>query len=85
MAVRKKANCLGRGVVAVIVKGNRIISTGYNGTPEAMSNCLAEVVNDCKTPVDRICCRAAAAGRTGGLIHAASGIGGGSGGLRTNR
>jgi dCMP deaminase len=40
IAVRKKANCLGRKVGAVIVKKNRIISTGYNGTPEAIKNCM---------------------------------------------
>jgi dCMP deaminase len=40
MAVRKKANCLGRRVGAIIVKENRIISTGYNGTPEDVKNCL---------------------------------------------
>ena len=40
MAVRKKANCLGRRVGAVIVRDNRIISTGYNGTPEGMTNCI---------------------------------------------
>jgi dCMP deaminase len=40
IAVRKKANCLGRKVGAVIVRENRIISTGYNGTPEGMVNCL---------------------------------------------
>jgi len=40
MAVRRKANCMGRRVGAVIVKNNRIISTGYNGTPEGMANCL---------------------------------------------
>jgi dCMP deaminase len=40
IAVRKKANCLGRRVGAVIVKENRIISTGYNGTPEGLTNCL---------------------------------------------
>jgi dCMP deaminase len=40
IAVRKRANCLGRRVGAVIVQGNRIISTGYNGTPEGLSNCL---------------------------------------------
>lgn len=40
MAVRKKANCLGRRVGAVIVKENRIVATGYNGTPEGMTNCL---------------------------------------------
>src|SRR2546428_7775133 len=39
IAVRKKANCLGRKVGAVIVKENRIISTGYNGTPEGIKNC----------------------------------------------
>ena len=39
MAVRKKANCLGRKVGAVMVKDNRIISTGYNGTPEGVGNC----------------------------------------------
>jgi dCMP deaminase len=40
IAVREKANCLGRKVGAVIVKQNRIISTGYNGTPEGMTNSL---------------------------------------------
>jgi dCMP deaminase len=40
MAVRSKANCLGRRVGAIIVKENRIISAGYNGTPEGMNNCL---------------------------------------------
>ncbi|RBP47001.1 deoxycytidylate deaminase [Arenicella xantha] len=39
-AVREKANCTGRKVGAVVVKDNRIISTGYNGTPEGMTNCL---------------------------------------------
>jgi len=40
IAVRKKANCLGRKVVAIIVKNDRIISTGYNGTPEGIINCM---------------------------------------------
>ena len=39
IAVREKANCLGRKVGAVLVKENRIISTGYNGTPEGVENC----------------------------------------------
>ncbi|GJL56577.1 MAG: hypothetical protein NPIRA02_37090 [Nitrospirales bacterium] len=39
MAVRKKANCYGRKVGAVMVRENRIISTGYNGTPESIVNC----------------------------------------------
>jgi dCMP deaminase len=40
IAVRRKANCLGRKVGAILVRGDRIISTGYNGTPEGMRNCL---------------------------------------------
>ena len=40
IAVREKANCLGRRVGAVLVLNNRIISTGYNGTPEGVTNCL---------------------------------------------
>ena len=40
LAVREKANCLGRKVGAVLVRENRIVSTGYNGTPEGMDNCL---------------------------------------------
>ena len=39
-AVRRKANCRGSKVGAIIVKDNRIISTGYNGVPEGMKNCL---------------------------------------------
>lgn len=40
MAVRKRANCRGNRVGAVIVVENRLLSTGYNGTPEGMKNCL---------------------------------------------
>jgi dCMP deaminase len=40
IAVRRRANCLGRRVGAIIVRENRIISTGYNGTPEGSANCL---------------------------------------------
>jgi dCMP deaminase len=39
MAVRRRADCLGNRVGAVIVLDRRIISTGYNGTPENMTNC----------------------------------------------
>ncbi len=38
-AVRQKASCDKRLVGAVVVLGNRIVSTGYNGTPEGMTNC----------------------------------------------
>lgn len=40
IAVRAKANCLGRKVGAILVKENRIIATGYNGTPEGLTNCM---------------------------------------------
>lgn len=38
-AVRARANCLGSEVGAVLVRGNRVISTGYNGTPAGFLNC----------------------------------------------
>jgi dCMP deaminase len=40
MAVRRRANCRGSRVGAIIVVDGRIVSTGYNGTPEKMPNCL---------------------------------------------
>jgi dCMP deaminase len=39
MAVRQRANCLGNRVGAVLVLNDRIVSTGYNGTPQNMRNC----------------------------------------------
>lgn len=39
LAVRERANCLGQKVGAILVLGGRIVSTGYNGTPEDMPNC----------------------------------------------
>lgn len=39
LAVRARANCLGSRIGAVLVLGDRVISTGYNGTPEDMRNC----------------------------------------------
>jgi len=40
MTVRRRANCMGNRVGAIIVLDGRIISTGYNGTPHGMKNCL---------------------------------------------
>jgi dCMP deaminase len=40
MAVRLRANCKGNRVGAILVQDRRIVSTGYNGTPENMVNCL---------------------------------------------
>lgn len=39
MAVRERANCLGQRVGAVLVMQDRVIATGYNGTPGDMPNC----------------------------------------------
>jgi len=39
MAVRERADCLGNRVGAILVLDDRIISTGYNGTPANMTNC----------------------------------------------
>jgi dCMP deaminase len=39
MAVRSRANCCGNKVGALIVVGDRVVSTGYNGTPSGMTNC----------------------------------------------
>ena len=38
-AVRRRANCAGLRVGAVLVRDGRVISTGYNGVPEGMINC----------------------------------------------
>ena len=39
MAVRARADCSGNRVGALLVVDRRIVSTGYNGTPENMPNC----------------------------------------------
>lgn len=39
LAVRRRADCCGSRVGAILVQDRRIISTGYNGTPEGMPNC----------------------------------------------
>lgn len=37
--VKTRATCLRRQVGAVIVKDNRIITTGYNGSPSGLKHC----------------------------------------------
>jgi dCMP deaminase len=39
MAVRDRANCQGSKIGAILVLDNRILTTGYNGTPQGMPNC----------------------------------------------
>ncbi|SFU29061.1 dCMP deaminase [Polaromonas sp. YR568] len=50
LAVRRKANCTGNRVAAVIVKNKRVIATGYNGVPEDMPNCLDGGCLRCSNP-----------------------------------
>ncbi|MHC4996424.1 MAG: deoxycytidylate deaminase [Planctomycetota bacterium] len=52
MAVRRRANCKGRRVGSLTVVGNRIVATGYNGTPEGMTNCLDGGCHRCNKPED---------------------------------
>ena len=37
--VKKRANCTRRKVGSIVVRENRIITTGYNGTPNKIKNC----------------------------------------------
>jgi dCMP deaminase len=50
VAVRERANCRGRRVGAIAVRDHRIISTGYNGTPYGMKNCLDGGCRRCAKP-----------------------------------
>jgi dCMP deaminase len=40
LAVQKRANCLGAQIGAVLVVENRVVSTGFNGTPAGFPNCM---------------------------------------------
>jgi dCMP deaminase len=46
-----RSNCLSRQIGAVLVKNNRQISTGYNGTPTGILNCFE---GGCKRCLDRM-------------------------------
>ncbi|MGH7504013.1 MAG: deoxycytidylate deaminase [Longimicrobiales bacterium] len=39
LAVRRRANCVGNRVGALLIRDDRVIATGYNGTPQGMRNC----------------------------------------------
>lgn len=38
--VSLRGNCLKRKVAAVLVKDQRVVATGYNGTPRGITNCI---------------------------------------------
>lgn len=37
--VARRGNCIRRKVAALVVRDQRIVSTGYNGTPRGVKNC----------------------------------------------
>ena len=41
--IAQRSSCLSRKVGAVIVKDNRILATGYNGSPSGLENCCDKV------------------------------------------
>lgn len=52
-AVRARADCLGSRVGAVLAKDDRVISTGYNGTPSDMLNCSEGGCERCRNRESR--------------------------------
>ena len=52
VATRERAVCLGRHVGAVLVADQRIIATGYNGTPTGFRNCDEGGCHRCAHPDD---------------------------------
>ncbi len=52
VATRERANCLGRHVGAILVADQRIIATGYNGTPTGFTNCDEGGCHRCAHPED---------------------------------
>lgn len=63
--VASRGNCLRRKVAAVIVKNQRVISTGYNGTPRGVRNCCEGGCPRCSSDApsganlgECICCHA---------------------------
>ncbi len=52
IATRERAACLGRHVGAILVADQRIIATGYNGTPTGFPNCDEGGCHRCAHPED---------------------------------
>ncbi|KAK6441403.1 Deoxycytidine monophosphate (dCMP) deaminase [Oleoguttula sp. CCFEE 5521] len=45
----RRSNCMRRQVGCVLIRANRVISTGYNGTPRHLLNCLSGGCPRCNT------------------------------------
>ena len=52
VATRERAACLRRHVGAILVSDQRIIATGYNGTPTGFPNCDEGGCHRCSHPED---------------------------------
>jgi dCMP deaminase len=81
--VKTRANCSRRHVAAVIVKDQRIIATGYNGTPRGVRNCFeggcARCASDAPSGTalgECICCHAEENAITQAAYHGTSVKGG---------
>ena len=46
----ERSNCIRRKVGSIIVKNNRIISMGFNGTPSGITNCYEGGCTRCNDP-----------------------------------
>ncbi len=53
----RRANCRGRKVGAILVKGDRVIATGYNGTPDGLAELSRRRLPAVRRPI-RSSCRA---------------------------
>lgn len=80
ISVARRSSCLRAKVGAILVKGNRIIGTGYNGSPKGYKHCQQN--GKCWTR-SGYRCRATIHAEMNAILNAAvAGIGAGEGDLR---
>jgi dCMP deaminase len=51
--VKSRSNCMKRAIGAILVKNNRILAMGYNGTPYDMKNCFEEGCQRCNNNAEQ--------------------------------
>ncbi len=69
LAVAERSNCCKRKVGAILVKDKRIISTGYNGAPPGVDDCLQR--GYCSKEEDLPCMAEGLHGESNAIIAAA--------------
>jgi len=47
--IKTRSNCMKRSVGAILVKNQRLLSTGYNGTPMGCKNCFENGCDRCNS------------------------------------